>query len=89
MVEVDNAEIELNKAAAEISAMPGTSSSAGSIPAITKTVNNAVAFVKEGKKLITQRQKLIRMADRSDLGSVAELNPGPHGPGPGHQNNFN
>ena len=63
LVELENTEVELEKAGPLVESISEPSSSSE----LSTTIKNVLAFVIEGKKLINQRQKLIRMADRSEL----------------------
>ena len=61
-MELDNTQVELEKVVPVAGGLYGPE--AGEL---SKTIENALTFAKEGKKVLTQRQKLIRLADRSEL----------------------
>ena len=67
LLELENAGTELDKALAAAPGSSGSSSSSTANP-LTSALQSATAFMKEGKRLVMQRQKLVRLADRSDHG---------------------
>ena len=67
LLELENAGTELDKALAAAPGSSGSSSSSTADP-LTSALQSATLFMKEGKRLVMQRQKLVRLADRSDHG---------------------
>ncbi len=63
--QLDDAQVELEKAVAQF---PATSTSSSSASEPLATLNKAMEFLKSTKSTLQQRQKLIRMADGSELG---------------------